>query len=357
MQPIAAMKQRKDTTIYDIARKLALSSATVSRGLRDSPSINKNTRRKIKEVARELGYRQNIFASNLRKQKTNTIGVIVHELNSNFITSVLAGIEKVTTAAGYDLIIAHSSESYQREAANAMNLFHKRVDGVIASLAFDTSSLDHYKPLEEKGIPVIFFDRVEEQSETSKVIINNYQCGYQATEHLIEQGCKRIVLVTANLRRNVYAGRFKGYKEALRDHGIAFDNELVLIKDLSEQCGIDAAYEILKMAPLPDGAFITNDFSAAVCMQTLKNNGIRIPADIAVVGFNNDAISKLVEPQLTTINYPGADMGEIAARNLINHLKGTIDIRQIPTIVVRSEMIIRKSSLKRGPYLKTGFSI
>ena len=348
MQPIAAMKQRKDTTIYDIARKLALSSATVSRGLRDSPAINKNTRRKIKEVARELGYRQNIFASNLRKQKTNTIGVIVHELNSNFITSVLAGIEKVTTEAGYDLIIAHSAESYQREAANAMNLFHKRVDGVIASLAFDTSSLDHYKPLEEKGIPVIFFDRVEEQSETSKVIINNYQCGYQATEHLIEQGCKRIVLVTANLRRNVYAGRYKGYKEALHDHGIAFDDELVLIKDLSEQCGIDAAIEILNMAPLPDGAFITNDFSAAVCMQTLKNNGIRIPADIAVVGFNNDAISKIVEPQLTTINYPGVDMGEIAARNLINHLKGTIDIRQIPTIVVRSEMIIRKSSLKRG---------
>lgn len=342
------MKQKKETTIYDIAQKLALSSATVSRALRDNPSINKKTRKKIKDTAQELGYRQNTFASNLRKQKTNTIGVILHELNSNFITSVLAGIEKITAKAGYDLIIAHSSESYQREAANAMNLFHKRVDGVIASLAFDTNALDHYKPLEEKGIPVIFFDRVEEQSETTKVIINNYQCGYQATRHLVEQGCKRIVLVTASLKRNVYAERHRGYVEALHDNGIAFDNELVLIKDLSEQCGIEAAMEILKMDPLPDGAFITNDFSAAVCMQTLKDYGIRIPGDIAIVGFNNDAISKIVEPQLTTIHYPGMDMGEIVARNLINHLKGSINIRQIPTIVVRSELIIRKSSLKKS---------
>jgi LacI family transcriptional regulator len=243
-------------------------------------------------------------------------------LNSNFITSVLAGIEKVTTDAGYDLIIAHSSESYEKEAANALNLFHKRVDGVIASLAFDTTGLDHFKPLEEKGIPLIFFDRVEESSETTKVIIDNYKCGYEATQHLIEQGCNRIILVTANLKRNVYAQRHKGYMEALFDHGITYQKDLVLIKDLSEQCGVEAALQILKMKPMPDGAFITNDFSAAVSMQTLKDHGVRIPEDIAIVGFNNDAISKIVEPQLSTIHYPGMDMGEIAARNLISHLTG-----------------------------------
>jgi Transcriptional regulators len=277
--------------------------------------------------------------------------VIVHELNSNFITSVLAGIEKVTTEAGYDLIIAHSSESYEKEAANALNLFHKRVDGLIASLAFDTKNLDHFLPYREKGIPVIFFDRVEEKSESTKVIIDNYKCGYQATQHLIEQGCRRIVMVTANLKRNVYAQRHKGYTDALFDNGIPHNKELVLIKDLSEQCGVEAALQILKMKPLPDGAFITNDFSAAVCMQTLKEHVVRIPEDIAIVGFNNDAISKIVEPQLTTIFYPGIDMGEIAARNLINHLKGLADIRQTNTVVVRSELIIRKSSLKKQPHL------
>src|SRR5690606_4781361 len=181
------MKPKKEVTIYDIAQKLSLSSATVSRGLKDHPAINKNTRKKIQEAARELGYRHNNFASNLRKQKSNTIGIILRELNSNFITSVLAGIEKVTTEAGYDLIIAHSSESAQKERTNAQNLFHKRVDGLIASLAFDTEDLQHFAPYDQKGIPVIFFDRVEEQSETTKVIIDNYKCGYQATQHLIEQ--------------------------------------------------------------------------------------------------------------------------------------------------------------------------
>jgi len=341
------MKPKKDITIYDIARKLELSSATVSRGLQDHPAINKNTRKKIQEAARELGYRHNNFASNLRKQKTNTIGVMVHELNSNFITSVLAGIERITTEAGYDLIIAHSSESYQKESANALNLFHKRVDGLIASLAFDTTNLEHFLPYEERGIPVIFFDRVEEQGDSTKVIIDNYASGYQATQHLIEQGCERIVLVTASLQRNVYAQRYRGYEDALRDNHIPLNKELVLIKDLSEQCGVEAAMQILNMKPRPDGAFITNDFSAAVCMQTLKEHGMRIPQDIAVVGFNNDAISKLVEPQLTTVNYPGIDVGEIAARNLVNHLKGVSNIKSTNTIIVNSELIIRKSSLRK----------
>lgn len=341
------MKPQKEVTIYDIAQKLALSSATVSRSLQNHPAVNKHTRKKVQDTARELGYRHNTFASNLRTQKTNTIGVIVHELNSNFITSVLAGIEKVTTEAGYDLIIAHSSESFEKESANASNLFHKRVDGLIASLAFDTKSLDHFEMFNEKGIPVVFFDRVEEKSNSIKVIIDNYKCGYQATQHLIDQGCKRIVLVTANLKRNVYAQRHQGYADALHDNDIAYNKELVLIKDLSEQCGTEAAMQIMKMSPMPDGAFITNDFSAAVCMRVLKEHGLQIPEDIAIVGFNNDAISKIIEPQLTTIHYPGKDIGEIAARNLINHLTGVSSIMQTSTIIVHSQLIIRSSSMKR----------
>lgn len=342
------MKEKKEVTIYDIASLLELSTATVSRGLKDHPAISKTTRKKIQDAAKEMGYRHNNFASNLRKQKTNTIGIIVHELNSNFITSVLAGIEKISTESGYDLIITHSSESFKKESANVLNLFHKRVDGIIASLSFDTKGLDHFQPFFDKNIPVIFFDRVEESSDNAKVVIDNYKNGYQATQHLIEQGSKRIVIVTANLNRNVYAQRYKGYKDALFDNNIAFDENLVLIKDLSEKCGREAAEQILTMKPMPDAAFITNDFSAAVCMQTLKEHGVRIPEDIAIVGFNNDAISKIVEPQLTTINYPGIDIGEIAARNLIAHLKGDIKITQTNTIIVKSELIIRKSSLRKG---------
>jgi LacI family transcriptional regulator len=341
------MAKTKEATIYDIAKRLNISPATVSRGLKDHPGISKKTKKKISDMVEEIGYRSNHFARNLRQQHTQTIGVIVHELNSNFITSVLAGIEKVTALAGYDLIIAHSSESFSKEVANAKNLFNKRVDGLIASLAFDTSNLDHYRPFTEKGIPVIFFDRVEQEGENSVVIIDNYKAGYEATSHLVEQGCKRIVHLTSSLKRNVYAQRFKGYRDALFDRGVPYDESLLIINDLSEKCALESAEQIMKMVPVPDGIFVTNDFVAAVCMRTLKEAGIAVPGDIAIVGFNNDAIGKLVEPTLTTINYPGADIGEIAARNLVNHLKGVSDIKQTQTIIARSELIIRKSSLKK----------
>ncbi|HEV8284160.1 MAG TPA: LacI family DNA-binding transcriptional regulator [Chitinophagaceae bacterium] len=341
------MFREKEVTIYDLARKLNISIATVSRALKDDPVVSKKTKKKIFQLAEEMGYRSNHFARNLRKQHTNTIGIIIHELNSNFITSVLAGVEKVTTEAGYDLIIAHSSESFTKEAANAKNLFHKRVDGLIASLSFDTKDMQHFKPFIDKGVPVIFFDRVEQDADNTVVIIDNYKCGYQATQHLIEQGCKKIAHVTASLNRNVYSLRYKGYRDALFDNGISFSENLLIVKDLSENAGITAARQMLKMKPRPDGAFITNDFVAAVCMRTLKENGVVIPDDIAIVGFNNDAIGKLIEPALTTINYPGRDMGEIVARNLINHLQGISKLQQTKTIIISSDLIIRKSSLKK----------
>ena len=341
------MIKGKEVTIYDIARKLNISIATVSRALKDDAVVSKKTKKKIFELAEQMGYRSNHFARNLRNQQTNTIGIIVHELNSNFITSVLAGVEKVTTEAGYDLVIVHSSESYAKEAANAKNLFHKRVDGLLASLAFDTTNLDHFKPFTNKGIPVLFFDRVEQDGNNTVVVIDNNKCGYIATQHLVEQGCRRIAHVTASLNRNVYSQRFKGYQDALFDNKIAFDEELLIVTDLSEKAGVDAALQIMKMKPLPDGVFITNDFVAAVCMRTLKEHGLSIPDDIAVVGFNNDAIAKLIEPALTTINYPGMDMGEIAARNLVNHLRGISNIQHTNTIIVRSELIVRNSSLKK----------
>ena len=347
------MLNEKEVTIYDLADKLNISIATVSRALKNDPVVSKKTEKKIFELAEKMGYRSNHFARNLRNQQTNTIGIIVHELNSNFITSVLAGVEKVTTEAGYDLIIAHSSESFIKEAANAKNLFHKRVDGLIASLSFDTKNMDHFKPFIKKGVPVIFFDRVEQDDDSTVVIIDNHKCGYQATEHLIEQGCKRIVHVTASLNRNVYSQRYQGYRDALFDAGIPFNENFLIVKDLSEKAGIEAAKQMLKMKPLPDGAFITNDFVAAVCMRTLKEHGVAIPDDIALVGFNNDAIGKLIEPALTTINYPGRDMGEIVARNLINHLQGVSKIQNTKTIIVNSDLIIRKSSLKKKAVSQT----
>lgn len=337
---------KRDITIYDIAKVLNLSPATVSRGLKDHPAINIKTRKRITDMAKEMGYRSNNFASNLRKQKTHTIGIIVHELKSQFISSVLAGIEKITAESGYDLIIGHSSETYRKEVANAHNLFHKRVDGLIASLAFDTKDLDHFSPFVQKGIPIVFFDRVEDHSYGTRVIIDNEKAGYEATAHLARQGCRHIAHLTASLSRNVYAERLKGYRQALSDHGLTYDPRFLLVNDLGEAAAIRSARQIIDMDPRPDGIFITNDFCAAVFLQALKEAGIRVPEDIAIVGFNNDAISKIISPKLTTINYPGEEMGERAAHNLLDQLTGISSSHSTETIIIKSELIVRESSLR-----------
>ncbi len=341
------MKKEKEITIYDLAAQLGVSPATVSRALNNNASISPTTRKKITVLAEKLGYRHNNFASSLRLQRTHTIGVIVHELNSYFITSVLAGIEKIATQSKYNLIIAHSAETSKLEAANANNLFHKRVDGLIASLSFDTENLSHFKQYQDRKVPIVFFDRVFENSEGTKVIINNYQAGYDATSHLIEQGCKKIAHITSSLKRNVYAERMRGYKQALLDHKLRFDEKMIVVDGFKEEDATRSANRILEMKSLPDGLFITNDFCAAVVMQVLKDAGVKIPEDIAVVGFNNDNIGKIISPKLTTINYPGFEMGQVAARNLINHLHGVWDINLTNTVIIKSELIIRESSLKK----------
>lgn len=340
--------KKKEITIYDIAGELGLSAATISRALNNNPAINIKTRNRITETALALGYRPNNFASNLRSGKTNTIGVLIHELESNFITSVLAGIEKITTEAGYDIIIGHSSEQRIKEISNAQNLFAKRVDGMIASLAFDTENLDHFEPFFKKGIPVIFFDRVFENTEHAQVIINNFKAGYDVTDHLIREGCKRIMHITASLKRNVYAERFRGYQQALKDNKLSFDKSLLITNELTEEAAIQAADQIIAMKRRPDGVFISNDFHAAVLMRSLQDRGIKVPDEIAIAGFNNDVIGKIVSPKLTTINYPGIEMGKIAARNLVNHLKGISNLSLTNKIVIKSDLIIRESSLRKN---------
>lgn len=334
-----------EITIYDIASHLGLATSTVSRGLQNNPIINKKTRQKIADAAEALGYRRNNYAVNLRTQRTRTIGVIVHELKSHFITSVLAGIGHVASEQGYDVIIGYSAESAVKEAANARNFFHKRVDGVIASLAMDTGNLSHFQPFQDKKIPLVFFDRAEDQPNTTMVVIDNVRCGYEATAHLIERGCTNIALVTGSLKRNVYAQRHQGYVQALQDNGLPVNNNLVILNNLDEKGGHEAAKAIVRMRPRPDGVFITNDFAAAICMRTLQEAGLRVPEDIALVGFNDDNICRLVRPQLTTIEYPGNEMGQIAARHLIDHLEGTVGISNASRIIVRSRLIVRDSSL------------
>ncbi|RDC56942.1 LacI family transcriptional regulator [Pedobacter chinensis] len=340
--------QDKEITIYDLAERLNVSATTVSRGLQDHPAINKKTKKRIFDLAAELGYRSNKFASNLRKQKTNTIGVIVPRLNSLFMSSVLSGIEKIVNNAGYNLIISQSFEHESKEKTNTTTMFNSRVDGLIVSLASDTEDLSHFDTFIRKNIPIIFFDRVAESIQSTKVLIDNFKAGYKATEHLIQQGCKKILHITGNPSRNVYKDRFEGYKKALNDHHIEFDPALYISNDLTEQAIQDALVnDVLKRDTLPDGLFVTNDSSAAFALTIFKEAGLRIPEDIAIVGFNNDLISKVTEPAITTINYPGNEMGESIARILINHLDGEGDLSFTSTVLLNTELIVRGSSQRK----------
>lgn len=341
------MSTDKEVTIYDLARQLNISIATVSRALKDDPVVSKKTRKKINDLARELGYRSNNFARSLRTRRTHTIGVIVPRLNSYFMSTVIAGIESVANSEGYNLLISQSSESCVQESASARTMFNNRVDGLLVSLAYDTSAIDHFEPFIKKNIPLIFFDRIADHKDCTCIIINNFKAAYEATTHLISQGRRRIVYITATPKRNVYVDRLQGYKQALADQRIPFKEDYIIIGNLSQEAGVEAAGHIRKMKPLPDAVFVANDNSAVGCMVALKQMGIRIPEDIAFAGFNNDPVCTVVEPNLTTINYPGYEMGQVAARNLIDHLKGGSSILSTNTIILRSDLIIRASSTDR----------
>lgn len=335
----------KEITIYDIAEALDISPATVSRGLKDHPAIKKDTKKRIVEKARELGYQHNHFASNLRRNKTNTIGLIVPRLNSYFMSTVIAGVEKVANEAGYNLIISQSLESVKKEMINVKTLFNSRVDGLLVSAAYDTENVKHFELFLEKNIPLVFFDRILDHPQCTSIVIDNFKAAYEVTEHLISQGCRRIVHLSASLKRNVYADRLAGYRQALKEHDIPFDESLVIFNNLSEQAGTEAAETILKMEPRPDGIFSANDSCAVSCIRKLKQSGISIPSEIAIAGFNNDPLSKVIEPNLTTVDYPGMEMGEMAALLLIRRIDKK-DISSMNSMTLKHKLVVRDSSLR-----------
>ena len=341
------MKSSREVTIYDVAKALNLSPSTVSRGLKNHPHIRKETRKKIQVAAGEMGYRQNKFASNLRQKHTNTIGVVVPRLDSYFMATAISGIEKITSENGYGLIISQSQESWRKEISCVNTLFNSRVDGLLVSLAFDTKNMNHFNILFNKDIPVVFFDRVDDCNGCMNIIIDNYKAGYEATSHMIEQGCRRIVHLGGNMLRNVYSERFRGYRQALADNKIESDPNLLIVSDMSVQAGVETARKILKMKPRPDGLFASNDTTAVSAMVELEKAGVKIPEEIAVTGFNNEPVSRVIRPNLTTIDYPAREIGEVAAASLINKLKNT-GTADLSSIVLKHNLVIRSSSMKHA---------
>lgn len=335
---------QKRITIYDLAKTLNVSPGTVSRSLNDHPSISERTKERVVQKANELGYKTNKFAVNLSKQQTNTIGVIVPRLNSHFMSTILAGIEKIVNEAGYNLIISQSLESAEKERINARTLYNSGVDALLVSLAYDTSDYYHFTPYIKNKIPLIFLDRVQDLPNCSTLIIDNRSAGFEATEHLIQQGCKNLIYIGGDLKRNVYSERFKGFKEAHAKHHIKFKKSNLLELDLDPNKASEVVTFIKNSDQPIDGIFVANDSFAAHCIKELKKEHYKIPDDIKIVGFNNDPISELITPTLSTIDYPGYEMGIMAGQSIISHLKGDLDLQPANSITLRHQLIIRESS-------------
>ena len=334
----------KQVTIYHIAKALNIDSSTVSRALNNSDRVSEKTKKKIIEKAKELGYKRNILASNLRTNKTNNIGVIVPKISRNFFSNVISGIEETAYQAGYNVIICQSLERYERECKIMETLLANRVDGILLSVSMETQTHKHLQTYKALGGPIVLFDRPFVFDNCTNITINDYKASFMATEHLIVNGCQHIVHFGGPQHVTLYQNRKKGYKDALKKYHLYYDESYCITSYLSGQDGVDSAKKLLKLKHI-DGLYAANDTSAIAAMQFFKQQGIKIPEDIAIVGFNNDPISMAIAPQLTTINQPDFEMGKMASEILINQI--TTKNVQDESQVLDVELITRKSSLKQ----------
>ena len=254
------MANNRDITIYDIANELNLSSSTVSRALKNHRSISKKTIKRVNDMANKMGYTPNELASSLRNNKTKTIGVLISRINRPFMSSLISGIEETAQKAGYNVIITQSHDSYKDEVNMAQALYNSRVSGIICSLAMETTKTSHFDQFMEKDIPLVFVDRVPKDFDTYRVMIDNYSAGYKATNHLIEMGAKRIAHIGGLKFRNIYKERERGYRDALKEHNLPIDEDLIQhVKSMSYDEGEKATNKLLDMDNPPDGIFSSND--------------------------------------------------------------------------------------------------
>ncbi len=333
-------------TIKDIARELGVSPSTISRALKDHPDISPETKKAVTDLAKKLNYQPNILAQNLRKSKTNTIGIIVPEIAHFFFSTVISGIEDIAYAAGYNVIIAQSKESHEREVTDIQALFNSRVDGLLVSIARNTKKFDHFDDLIRKEFPLVFFDRVHNDALTSKVIVDDEQGAYEATTHLISLGHQRIAHLAGPQNLLIGINRLAGYKKALSENNLSIDENLIKICDKGTY---EEAEEITKTLLAshnpPDAIFANNDVAAYGSMKAIKDKGLKIPTDVAIVGFSNWLFSELIEPALSTVTQPGFKMGQEAAKLLIKQIElGKNEAFTPKTITLKTDLIIRESS-------------
>ena len=338
------MANKKKTTIKDIANVLNISAAAVSKALHNDSRISEKTKKAVRQVAENLNYQPNHLASALRSGKSKLVGVIVPRTNSNFFSSVIQSIEEVLNKKGYNIIITQSNESYKKECDSIDTLLFTQVDGIIASMANETINLEYYEKIKTKGIPLILFDRGENDLNVDYVGIDDYESSHIIVKHLVEQGCKRIAHIGGYKHTRIFNNRIRGYVDALQKHSLPLDKELLLESSLTIEDGRKKMLQLLTLKNRPDAVYVAGDYAALGAQQILNEKGINMPNEIALVGFGNEPFTSMVSPSITSINQHSEEIGEKAAEAFLIHSKEKIVTQTLNKIILNAELLIRESS-------------
>lgn len=334
-------------TIKDIAKALGLSTSTVSRALRDSYEISPETKKLVLEYAEKINYHPNPIALSLKERRSRSIGVIVSEIANSFFSQAIDGIESIAYKNGYNVIISQSRESFDRESINLQYLTSRSIDGLIVSVAAETKDFSNVKELHERGMPLVFFDRIVDEINTHKVIVDNYQGAYDATRYLIENGYRHIAAVANNEILSITRNRIAGYKAALRDHNVKENDFFIkycahgglLLPEIEQ-----AMTGLLQNETKPDAILALSDKLTTGCLRILKSMKWKVPDDIGLIGFSNSDTTELIEPPLSIIKQPAFQMGEIATELLIQLIESKRPVTDFEIKKLAPQVIIRESA-------------
>lgn len=339
----------KSVNLKQLAQELGLSVSTVSRALNDRYDISQATKDRVRALANQLDYEPNPYASSLRQNKSKTIGVIIPEVANHFFSLAINGIEEVARSNGYHVLVYLTHEEYQREVSMVRLLASGRVDGVLVSVADNAAhDFSHFDLLAERNIPVVFFDRVCGGMAAPKVTTDDYDSGYRATRHLLDQGSRVIAHFTIAESLSISQRRMQGYLAALAASGIAFDPELLLRSQNDKVQDIKAIQDLLAQRPDIDGIFAAVESMAMSSYEACRNLGRDIPADVKVISFSNLEIAALLAPALTTITQPAYNIGREAARILFQSIIKNRPLSVAQSQELKSELVIRASTASRS---------
>jgi DNA-binding LacI/PurR family transcriptional regulator len=331
-------------TINDLAKRLKLSASTVSRALRDHPDISKKTKARVRDVAAKTNDQPNLIAQSLQTRRSNNIGVIVPEIRNTFFSTVISGIEEVAYEAGYTIMVCQSNDTYIRETINTRALAANRVAGMLVSISQETHDFEHLRTIMTQGIPLVLFDRIVEDLEVSKVVVDDFNGAYNAVSYLIRQGRKRIAHIGGRNQLYVSRKRRQGFEAAMKDHNISPDPDYIVTGGYHEEDGRAAAQELCGLAAPPDAVFAINDPVALGAYMHFIDSGIKIPEEIALIGFSNNPNTTLIRPRLTTVSQPAFEMGKVAVSLLLKKLGSSSIASSAETVVLKTELLIRESA-------------